>query len=303
MYIYWINVFIFVIFLSSRVLASEIYECPIQSIVGQISQIDGPVNDVHLIRAGKQINAYAGQCLMYGDRIDAGSSAIVDVASIDSNLRIGRHQRSTTWTAPEGKQEPEPGYFGRIRKVWNELFKKSSYVSYYGAARGGSLSCADLDLSADQPLAPVNSLPNTAQKISVDTSKIVVPWKPGSGSGDVTVTLSRDAGKPFIKQRICRKSQCTMDIPEGAFKVGDFLILEVKDQNGSKLEWKISVVTPKELPQPPVPITTTWVLGVWRLIDMGPEYKLDAISRISTGVDNSFAAKIFLEGVFADEKL
>jgi hypothetical protein len=298
--IYLINSIIILLILASQVFAFG--KCPIQSVVGEIQNINGPVEEVKLFRDGERINVQNGQCLVYGDRIEASSNVTVRIASNDTNLLVGKYQRSLSWSAPNKQSDSNFAFLTRAGNVLTELFNKNIDSSAYGTGRGGTELCSDLKPLMTQPIKPLVELPSISQKLGADLASIVVAWKAGSGSGDVLVVLSHSNGGVIAEKHVCKIAHSLIKIPQGTIHTGDSLILEAQDANGTKLRWNITVVMAEQMPKPKESINTDWVLGIWRLIETGGEYKLDSISRLSSGVEESFASRKFQEAVFANEE-
>jgi hypothetical protein len=240
---------------------------------------------------------------VFGDRIDASNNVRVRIASLDSNILIGKFQRSLSWSAPKEVHDPSPVFLSRAQKVLAELFNRNKDNSYYGAARGDLASCNDLVHGTKQSLEPLVALPAIPQVIGSDLTEIVVAWKPVLNLGNVSVILSQLDGNVISKKHICNRNHCQIDIPQDSIHAGENFILEVLDTNGKKLKWDISVVLADTLPKPQESTNDNWLLGVWRLIETGDEYKLDSVSRLSTGIRKSYASWMFQKAIFENNIL
>ena len=300
---YLVTIFCIIFLFVPSVFASDIYRCPVQMIVGQIQDINGPIDEVKLMRNGERINVQNGQCLMYGDKIEVTTKVIVRIASVNENFLIGKFQRSVSWSAPnEEFFDYDSTFLYRFQQVMDELFKKNPDHSYFGAAREASQPCDDLNSRSRNQIKEINGLPTITQKVGSDLSTLSVAWDPNSGSGDVSIVLSHLDSKIITTKRICNNTNCLIDIPQETLHANDSLVLEAQDANGSLLRWNIIVVNPEQLPAPKESINDGWLLGAWRFIEAGPEFKLDSLSRISIGAKKSFVSHKLQDAVFMNEQ-
>lgn len=281
------------------VLAAEIDPCPIERNIAFIGAIDGPPGHAFVLRGAHRLPARPAQCLLYGDIVAADRTVIVDIVTPDSNRRIGRLLSATRWQAPPQPAEPVPAWLQLVQQAF-DMFRRN--WTTHDSGRGQTASCQGAPQEIGPPIGPLHRLPPRPQSVGADLTTLVVAWKRGSGFGDVTVRLGHTNGTSIMTKQVCRRAHQVLTLNDGVLRPGDALVLEARDVRGERLEWKINVVAPEQLPHPPGKVPIPWLLGAWRLVEADAEFWLDAVSRLESGTAQSVAAQQFREAVLADRR-
>lgn len=276
--------------------------CSYERAGARIIDIQGPQNQVKLIREGQESLVEVGQCLLWNDRLDAGLASVT-IKAKGTTIRIGRYQDINTYNVGP---PPEPDRSGGMKvseqiQLFFDYMAQSAKLSSPGIGRAGSGFCEKRTANSARRLTPLRRLPTGYQRVGSDLAALLIGWSPTLGQEEITVRLARPDDKNTItEKRVCGVAHIDLPIPAGRMKPGDNLIATVTTQAGDVLTWSIEIVAPSSLAQPPEPIEPAWMLGAWRMQAGGADNQLDALSRLTLGSRDYLAAHEIQEATLAD---
>ncbi|HBL53339.1 MAG TPA: hypothetical protein DDZ34_04740 [Syntrophaceae bacterium] len=274
--------------------------CSPELVIGQISLIS-PEGEKGVVirRNGEIIEAVTGDCLVFGDSVDAGKNALVGIVTGTKYIEIGRSRPGTTWNAPQMPQErPAAGFVQSLKQVWETICR--NYDLPRPAVSRGGAQCDGEGYGV--ALEPLISLPPVQQRIGSDLTQLVVAWKKGTGRRQVRAQLVLDGGKTLAATQVCHRSWGILEFPSGTLRPGQALMLELSDTGGTRITWRIEVVPAAALPSPQEPVREQSMLGVWRMLLGGAGTRLDALSRM-TSLDSPLATPRWVFNAVLEDKL
>lgn len=268
----------------------------------RIIAIQGPKDQVKLIRDGKEILVEVGECLVWNDRLDAGLAS-VSIKAKGTTVKIGRdHDSNTYYVGPP----PEPNR-PRSREISEKIQLLFDYAaqsakwSSPGIGRDAFDFCEKRTSNSKRRLTPLRHIPVGYQRVGSDLAILLIGWSPTLGREEISVRLSGADSKDIIAEhRVCGVAHIELPIPSDHMKSEGKFVLTVTTQSGEVLTWSIEIVSPTSLIQPPETIEPAWMLGAWRMETGGSDLQLDAVSRLASGVESYLAAQEILSAVLAN---
>jgi len=277
-------------------------DCPMQFLAGQIVFIDGPAEQVSLLRAGKRVPITLPTCIMSRDRLDASRVKAVKILTGEGLKLFGRDGDATVWIVPVG-EAPSSGVWDTLNAAYAVLFHRTPPI--VGVGRGGGCleSSAFGETSASSPPQPLAAFPAGPQRIETNIPVLMAAWKAGTGGQAVTVQLGRDDGTVLAKRRVCGGASAVLPLTPGILAAGAKIILSISGETGAPLIYPIEVVAPGTLPHPDTGGDAGWPYGAW-LVVAGPlDARLDGFAWLATGANRSFAASRIRAAILSDESL
>lgn len=278
-------------------------DCPIEKAIARIAKIDLDSNTVKLFRkkSNQALGAHVGQCLLIGDRVEAGS-AIITIETAQGRQRIGRYQDSTTYTAPEIMVNTVPrGPLATVQAAFDRLTADIGRRTA-GIGRGDAGSCGSAQNASGKTLSPLRSLPTGEQKIGKDLESILIAWDPSLGTQDVMLRFTHSDGKIIAERHVCGGGQYQFEIDSAYRKSGARLSITASTKTGAPLTWLVSIVDPSLLPRPAEFVEPSWLLGAWRLENAGKDVRMDALSRLASGSKDFLAASMLLSFALTNQE-
>lgn len=287
-------------------------KCPIEQVVAVVYSVAGDVTKTHIKRAhhdGEQVertdtrepdddHARSETYICYGDRLEAGPEAVVTIETTKGNRHIGGSY-DPVFQAPEASEAVSPGAVSYVASLYHNLFSRSGLTVY---ATGRGLEDCQQAEQAASPLVPLDRLGLTHQEIGADLKEIVAAWKPSVQAHSVQAILRRQDGDAIARAETCGSAHVTLPLRPGDLHPNDALTLEIVDGQGRKLDYDLIVVEPKDLPVPPGPLPSQWLIAAWRLAAGPPETRLDSIARLQTAPSDALAARSISEAIWLDSK-
>jgi hypothetical protein len=243
-------------------------------------------------------HAKSDTCIDYGDRLAAGPEAVVTIETTKGKRHIGGSY-DPVFQAPEASEAVSPGAMSYVASLYHNLFSRSSPTVY--ATGRGLEDCQQAEEEA-LPLVPLDRLGQTHQEIGADLKEIVAAWKPSAPPHSVQATLRGRDGIAIARADSCGSAHVTLPLRPGDLHPNDPLTLEIVDGRGERLDYDLIVVEPKDLPVPPGPLPTEWLIAAWRLAAGPPETRLDSIARLQTAPPDALAARSISEAIWLDSK-
>jgi hypothetical protein len=243
-------------------------------------------------------HAKSDTCIDYGDRLEAGPEAVVTIETTKGKRHIGGSY-DPVFQAPEASEAVSPGAMSYVASLYHNLFSRSSPTVY--ATGRGLEDCQQAEEEA-LPLVPLDRLGQTHQEIGADLKEIVAAWKPSAAPHSVQATLRGRDGNAIARADSCGSAHVTLPLRPGDLHPNDALTLEIVDGRGGRLDYDLIVVEPKELPAPPGPLPSEWLIAAWRLAAGPPETRLDSIARLQTAPPDALAARSISEAIWLDSK-
>lgn len=297
--------------------ADEI-SCPIDQVVAIVGSVSGDVLNTHIkpahAPAGKDAkgtkieekgaveydddHASPGRCIRYGDRLEVGPDAVVTIETTKGKRHIGGSY-DAVFQAPEASEAVSPGAVSYLASLYHNLFSNSGLTVY---ATGRALEDCQQAKDEALPLAPLDRLSETHQQIGADLREIVAAWKPSVQPQSVQATLHGKDGNVIARAESCAGGHVALPLRPGDLHPDDPLTLEIVDGRGDRLDYELTVVQPKDLPVPPSPLSSEWLIAAWRLAAGPPEFRLDSIARLQTAPSDALAARKISEAVWLDSK-
>lgn len=293
----------------SRAVADE-KACPIARVVARVQSVTGEAAKAEIKRAptGEIVPATPGACVLYGDRLEVGLEAVVTIETTSGVRHVGGPY-DPVFEAPEAVEAVSPGVGSYVGAFYRSLFAKSvltaaatGRASLIEAAGEAPEHCAP-DREAAPPLAPLDRLAETRQRIGADLAEIVAAWKPSERPHSVRVILRGSEGRVISQAETCSAGHVSLPLPTGAMHPKETLTLEILDGRGGKLTYELIVVEPKDLPLPPAAVPSQWLVAAWRLAAGPPDTRLDSLARLQTAPPDALAAQAISEAVWNDQKL
>jgi hypothetical protein len=286
--------------------------CPMDRVVAVIRSVDGDPTKAAITRATTDgqvthITPTPDMCILHGDRLEAGPQAVVTL-EIGSESRHVGGQYDPVFDAPPAKETVSPGVVAYINSYYHKLFSKNAQTVY---ATGRATLLDATDEAPDKcvptqetaaPLAPLDRLRDTHQRIGSDLQGIVAAWKPAERMRSVRATLRRKEGDAIAHAETCSSAHVTLPLPNGVAHLNDVLTLEISDGSPGKLTYELIVVEPKDLPLPPATTQSQWLIAAWRLAAGPPDTRLDSLARLQTAPPDTLAAHAISEAVWSDAK-
>ena len=295
--------------------------CPIDEVVAVIRSVAGDPTKTHIKRAhpdaekdakdakdakneqkgvGEPADEHAKSdtCIDYGDRLEAGPEAVVTIETTKGKRHIGGSY-DPVFQAPEASEAVSPGAMSYVASLYHNLFSRSSPTVY--ATGRGLEDCQQAEEEA-LPLVPLDRLGQTHQEIGADLKEIVAAWKPSAPPHSVQATLRGRDGTAIARADSCGSAHVTLPLRPGDLHPNDALTLEIVDGRGERLDYDLIVVEPKDLPVPPGPLPSEWLIAAWRLAAGPPETRLDSIARLQTAPPDALAARSISEAIWLDSK-
>jgi hypothetical protein len=271
-------------------------DCPIELVVGRIRQINGDPEAVSLHRDGGTVPAQAGTCLLYGDRLEVGLRAVAVVETARETRHVGGHW-DPSWDAPAAVAAVPDSASGLLARLFQAVMSPAQFQTSYMSSRG-SQGCPR-PRGPMPAVAPLARLRSPEQRIGSDLRVIVAAWAQTAEPQPVEVQLLAADGRVLGRDRACVATHLVLRLPPG-LQAGDRLVLSLADESGGGLQYRIAVVDPGELPQPPTALPMDWLVGAWRLAAAGPESQLDGLARVLAAPESAYGAQRVLDAVWAD---
>ena len=283
----------------SEVLAEP---CPFERTGAKVIDIEGPQDQVKLVRDGKDSSVEADQCLFWNDHLDAGLAS-VGIKTRTGTIRIGRYKDVNTYDVgppPRPYRAGDMEVMERIQRIFTRLIR-SAKLSSPGLGRAGSGFCENRPADSGRHLSALQRLPEGHQRVGSDLAMLLLGWSPTLGREEITVRLTRAEGVDTIaEQRVCGVAHAELPIPSGRVKPGDKLVATVATKAGEVLTWSIEIVAPTFLAQPSEPVESAWMLGAWRMETGGVDIQMDAVSRVASDATDYLAAQVILSATLAN---
>jgi hypothetical protein len=290
--------------------AADEKACPIARVVARVQSVAGDAQKAEIKRAptGDVVPATPGACVLYGDRLEAGPEAVVTIETTNGVRHVGG-QYDPVFAAPEAVEAVSPGVASYVGAFYRSLFAGSVMT----AAATGRASLLDAGGEAPDtcvpsqegasPLAPLDRLVETRQRIGADLAKIVAAWKPSGQPHSVRAILHGKEGGVISQAETCSTGHVALPLRPGDLHPNEILTLEVVDGRGGRLIYELIVVEPGDLPLPPADIPSQWLVAAWRLAAGPPDTRLDSIARLQTAPPDTLAAQAISEAIWNDSKL
>lgn len=268
--------------------------CPLATALARIVKVAPANAEVTIVKRGapKAVRAQPNQCIEAGDRV-AVRDGTATIETPRGRRLIGRYQESAEYVAPDlAVQDVPRGPLAAIQSAFDRL-TSGTRRGEPGAARGDE-SCT-ADAVGTPPVAAVPGLPAGEQRIGSDVATLQLAWDATGGARAVRIVV-RDAQKHVLAERTaCELPRYRFDLDPALRKPGTELIVEA----GPALVWRVRVVDPASLPQPPEPLPASWLLGAWRLESAPADVRLDAVSRLASGENDYLGASLLLGSALA----
>jgi hypothetical protein len=285
--------------------------CLMDQVVAVVRSVDGDPTKAAIQRATTdgQVTPTTpitrGMCILRGDRLEAGPQAVVTLET-GSELRHVGGQYDPVFEAPQAVETVSPGVVAYIKSYYHRLFSKNVQTVYAtGRALDATGEAPDKCVSTQEtapPLAPLDRLAVSRQRIGADLREIVAAWKPAEPMRSVRATLRGKEGNAIAHAETCSSAHVALPLPAGVAHPNDVLTLEITDGSRGKLTYELIVVEPKDLPLPPAATQSQWLIAAWRLAAGPPDTRLDSIARLQTAPPDTLAAQAISEAVFSDAK-
>jgi hypothetical protein len=285
--------------------------CPMDRVVAVVRSVDGDPTKAAIQRAPTdgQVTPTTpitrGMCILRGDRLEAGPQAVVTVETGSEFRHVGG-QYDPVFEAPPANETVSPGVVAYINSYFHRLFSKNVQTVYAtGRALDATGEAPDKCVSTQEtapPLAPLDRLAVSRQRIGADLREIVAAWKPAEPMRSVQATLRGKEGNAIAHAETCSSAHVALPLPAGVAHPNDVLTLEITDGSRGKLTYELIVVEPKDLPLPPAATQSQWLIAAWRLAAGPPDTRLDSIARLQTAPPDTLAAQAISEAVFSDAK-
>jgi hypothetical protein len=289
--------------------AADEKACPIARVVARVQSVAGDALKAEIKRAptGEIVPATPGACVLYGDRLEAGPEAVVTIETTNGVRHVGG-QYDPVFAAPEAVESVSPGVASYVGAFYRSLFA-GSVMTAYATGRANLLDatgeapdkCVPAREAAS-PLAPLDRLAETRQRIGADLAKIVAAWRPSGQPHSVRAILHGKEGGVISQAETCSSGHVALPLRPGDIHPNETLMLEVVDGRGGRLTYELIIVEPKDLPLPPADIPSQWLVAAWRLAAGPPDTRLDSIARLQTAPPDTLAAQAISEAIWSDAK-
>jgi hypothetical protein len=283
--------------------------CPIAGVVARVQSVVGDAEKAKIKRApnGDAVLATPGACVLYGDRLEAGPETVVTVETTNGVRHVGG-QYDPVFEAPEAVEAVSPGVGSYVGALYHNLFRKSA-LTVYATGRASLLDAAGEAPNqcvpardGESPLAPLDWLAETRQRIGADLAEIVAAWKPSGLPHSVRAIRQGKEGGVISQAETCSSSHVALPLRPGDVHANETLTLQVVDGRGGRLTYELIVVEPKALPLPPAAVQSQWLVAAWRLAAGPPDTRLDSIARLQTAPPDTVAAQAISEEIWSDAK-
>jgi hypothetical protein len=318
------NLLVAAIVVAPDIAAADDKACPMDRVVAVVRSVDGDPTQVTITRAAADGQVASttpitpappatpappvtpGMCILNGDRLEAGPQAVVTLET-GSDFRHVGGQYDPVFEAPPANETVSPGVVAYINSYFHRLFNKNVQTVYAtGRALAATDEAPDKCVPTQEtapPLAPLDRLRDTRQRIGADLHEIVAAWKPAEPMRSVQATLRGKEGNAIAQAETCGSGHLALPLPAGVTHPNDVLTLEITDGSPGKLTYELVVVEPKDLPLPPAATQSQWLIAAWRLAAGPPDTRLDSIARLlQTAPPDILAAQAISEAVFSDAK-
>jgi hypothetical protein len=291
------------------VAAADEKSCPLARVVATVQSVTGDAAKAEIKRGpnGDIVPVTPGACVLYGDRLEVGLEAVVTIETTSGVRHVGGPY-DPVFAAPQAVEAVSPGVGSYVGAFYHNLFAKSVLT----AAATGRASLIEAtgetpeqcvpDREAASPLAPLDRLAETRQRIGADLAEIIAAWKPSERPHSVRAILRGKDGRVISQAETCSAGHVVLSLQDGDLHPMETLTLEVVDGRGGRLAYELSVVKPQDLPRPPVAAPSQWLIAAWRLAAGPPDTRLDSIARIQTAPPDALAARAISEAVWSDAK-
>ncbi|MEJ0040392.1 MAG: hypothetical protein WDO68_30945 [Gammaproteobacteria bacterium] len=276
--------------------------CPVEKVGAWIRSIDPQAGEVRLFRptgAPSPISAHAGECLLFGDRVQS-DRAVVEIETASGMVTIGRYQGSDSYEVNAPDKAAEQHTWSGLQSLFDFL-RTRPRAPRPGVSRGGAEACAPP--KPERPvssLRPLRQLAATEQRVGTDQPAIVIAWKDAPADQKVLVTLSRADAIPIDSRSACGNTPVRLQLKPEVRKAGETLLVQVRAGSAVALTWTVRLVAPEELPHPADSSATGWALGAWCLYRCPSDVQLDALSRVEADAASYLAANWILEDALAE---
>ena len=282
--------------LSASAWSSELASCPIELQAGRVISITGDPGTVRLKHGTKLLSVSPDTCLLYGDQLEAGLSAVVTIDTISGRIEIGRNS-NPTWRAPEARGGESPRAMAMLAKLFHGVMDPADMNITSASGR-------ELGHSAEASLVPLRCLPRIEQIIGMDLPMLTVAWTPSSGPLVVHARLLTSNGRTIVQASTHGQSYVDLPLEPRTLYPAAHLTLEITDDSGDTLRYPLLVVEPAELPTAPPDLPLAWEVAAWRLTKGGAlSSHMDSVARIAVAAKNTDGAKRILQAVLSDQKL
>jgi hypothetical protein len=272
--------------------------CAIKYLAGQITEIDGPGDQMVLMRGGRRLTIVKDRCVRVGDTLKVGPDALVRVSTASGPRVFGGAGEAPVWAPRTGEATGTADVLEALQRAFGGLFGTQPPRREYAVSRDTGVCGKGVE--PDGNLSAVSRLPVAPQRLGADLTQISIAWAPVGLRA--RVSLTDPSGAEIAEAETCGGAVATLPLPDGGPRPGDRFTLTIEDNRGGILRYPITVVTPASLKSPPGPMDD-WVLGAWRLSSDDQALKLDALSRLGRGADKSYVGHRILEAVAADEPI
>ena len=286
--------------------------CPMDQVVAVVRSVDGDPTKAAIKRATTdgQVTPTTpitrGMCILRGDRLEAGPQAVVTLET-GSELRHVGGQYDPVFEAPQAARQFRRASWLISSPTTTGFSARASrpFMRPAGQLLDATGEAPDKCVSAEEtapPLAPLDRLAVSRQRIGADLREIVAAWKPAEPMRSVQATLRGKEGNAIAHAETCSSAHVALPLPAGVAHPNDVLTLEITDGSRGKLTYELIVVEPKDLPLPPSATQSQWLIAAWRLAAGPPDTRLDSIARLQTAPPDTLAAQAISEAVFSDAK-
>jgi len=275
------------------------FACPIEEVVAQIQTVSGNGTAARIRRKNLVIPARPNDCILYEDIVEAGETVEIIINTTNGRVIHVGEDYDPSWTAPKAKGTTPSHFIETLGKAFKNTFSPARNRSDYANSRGSSKECED-NTNVRMEILPLQRLKEQVQTIGSDLKFVVAGWKPLAGNESVYVVLRNLDGDNILQTRVCRTNYVVLPIGVGKLKPGEKLTLDISSRQATRLRYQLNVTDPSSLPHPLEQIGDDWVLGAWRLVDAGPDLRIDAASRLQAAPSDSLAAERILQAVWTD---
>jgi hypothetical protein len=273
--------------------------CPIERAGARIARINPSSAKARLKRNGNVAMISEGQCLLFGDRIEADAAA-VDIQTATELIYIGRGHERRHYVVPSPATRARHVSPSQAAQVFfNQLFRDGRSPTP-GVGRGSTSECKFDRNDPPPPVRPLARVSPGHQKVGTDVEQLLVVWTKGPTRQGVSVSLRSTEGKLIHETRICGAGRVSVTLARNVRRAGGSMVLTVSGDVPPELQWTIEWVDPQSLPASSA--ATGWMLGAERAIEGTPDLQLDALSRLATAENDYLAARWILADALASKE-
>jgi hypothetical protein len=270
-------------------------DCPFEQMVGRVEQITGDAMGAQILRTGHPIAVTEHACILYGDQVTAGLGTTLVIDTAVGQQHVGGIYDSV-WTVPPAREQATQSASALLTTIFHGLLEPSRRLTTTTASRGPA---ACRDTGHPPPLATLDRLVETEQRIGADLRGIAVGWHPLAAPADVRARLLGVNGA-LVAAVACGDAPIILPLAAGMLRPGGHLLLEVSDGTGTNVSYRLTVLDPGRLPAPPLRFPEDWQTAAWRLASGPPNTRLDSISRLVFAPREAFGARLILDAVWAE---